>query len=50
MHVGAAPAPSLDWVSVWEGGSYRPPQAKTYGNGRSEMRVLLSTYRAGVWL
>jgi Transposase DDE domain len=28
----------------------RPPQAKTCGNGRSEMRVLLSPYRAGVWL
>jgi hypothetical protein len=28
----------------------RPPQAKTYGNGRSEMRVMLSTYRVEVSL
>ena len=24
----------------------RPPQVRTYGNGRSEMRVFLSTYRS----
>ncbi len=28
----------------------RPPQARTYGNGSREMRVLLSTYPTGVWL
>jgi hypothetical protein len=27
----------------------RGPQARTYGNGSSEMRVLSSTYTAGAW-
>jgi len=26
------------------------PQARAYGNGRSEMRLLSSMYLAGVWL
>ena len=26
-----------------------PAAARTYGNRRSEMRVLFSSYRAGVW-
>jgi hypothetical protein len=28
----------------------RRPQARTYRDGGSEMRVLLSTYTAGAWL
>jgi hypothetical protein len=38
------------FMKPWVMPHNRPPQARNYEMGASEMRVLSSTYRAGAWL